>query len=30
MKLPSGRKQIAVARYENMVTVVVNELDIIY
>ena len=29
-KLPSGRKQIAVARYEDMVTVVVNELDLIY
>ena len=29
-KLPSGRKQIAVARFEDMVTVVVNELDIIY
>jgi len=29
-KLPSGRKQIACARYENFITVVVNELDIIY
>jgi hypothetical protein len=29
-KLPSGRKQIAVTRYEDQVTVVVNELDIIY
>lgn len=29
-KLPSGRKQIAVARYEDMVTVIINELDILY
>jgi len=29
-KLPPGRKQIAVARYEDQVTVVVNELDIVY
>lgn len=29
-KLPSGRKQIAVARYEDMVTVVVNELDVLF
>lgn len=28
--LPSGRKQIAVARYENLVTVVVNHLEILY
>jgi hypothetical protein len=28
--LPLGRKQIAIARYEDMVTVIVNELDIIY
>jgi DNA-binding transcriptional MerR regulator len=27
--LPSGRKQIAVARYEDQVTVIVNELDIL-
>lgn len=27
--LPNGRKQIAVARYEDQVTVVVNDLDII-
>lgn len=26
-KLPPGRKQIAVARYEDQVTVIVNELD---
>lgn len=29
-KLPPGRKQIAVARYEDEVTVIVNELDLIY
>src|SRR5262252_4260829 len=29
-KLPPGRKQIAVARYEDQVTVIVNEIDIIY
>jgi len=29
-KLPPGRKQLAVARYEDQITVVVNELDIIY
>ena len=29
-KLPSGRKQIAVARFEDQVTVVVNELDILF
>lgn len=28
--LPMGRKQIAIARYEDQVTVVVNELDMIY
>ena len=28
--LPPGRKQLAMARYEDMVTVVVNELDILY
>ncbi len=28
-KLPPGRKQIAVARYEDQVTVVVNNLDIL-
>jgi hypothetical protein len=28
--LPPGRKQLAVARYEDQVTVVVNELDLIY
>jgi hypothetical protein len=28
--LPSGRKQIAIARFEDQVTVVVNELDILY
>lgn len=29
-KLPSGRKQIAVSRYDNFVTVVVNELDVVF
>ena len=29
-KLPSGRKQIAIARFEDQVTVVVNEIDLIY
>lgn len=29
-KLPNGRKQIAVARFEDMVTVVVNELDTLF
>ena len=29
-KLPSGRKQIAIARYEDMVTVIVNELDVLF
>lgn len=29
-KLAPGRKQLAVARYEDTVTVVVNELDVIY
>jgi hypothetical protein len=29
-KLPPGRKQIAVARYEDQVTVIVNELDYLY
>jgi hypothetical protein len=29
-KLPPGRKQLAIARYEDQVTVVINELDIIY
>ena len=27
-QLPSGRKQIAITRYEDEVTVIVNELDI--
>jgi hypothetical protein len=26
-KLPHGRKQIAITRYEDQVTIVVNELD---
>lgn len=29
-KLPPGRKQLAVARYENTVTVIVNELEVVY
>jgi hypothetical protein len=28
--LPPGRKQIAIARYEDQVTIIVNELEIIY
>ncbi len=29
-RLPPGRKQIAITRFEDMVTVVVNEIDILY
>jgi hypothetical protein len=29
-KLPKGRKQIAVARWQEFVTVIVNEMDIVY
>lgn len=29
-KLPPGRKQLAITRYEDQVTVVVNELDVLY
>lgn len=29
-KLPSGRKQIQIARWQEQVTVIVNELDLIY
>lgn len=29
-KLPAGRKQIAITRFEDQVTVIVNELDHIY
>ena len=29
-KLSMGRKQIAIARYENEVTVIVNHLDVVY
>lgn len=29
-KLPPGRKQIAIARFEDEVTVIVNELDIVF
>jgi len=29
-KLPMGRKQIAVARYEDQATVIINELDLIF
>ena len=29
-KLPSGRKQLGIARFEDQVTVVVNELDVLY
>jgi hypothetical protein len=28
--LPPGRKQIAIARYEDEITVIVNELDLLY
>jgi hypothetical protein len=28
--LPPGRKQLAIARYEDKITVVINELDFIY
>lgn len=30
IKLPPGRKQLAIARHEDQVTVVVNELDVVY
>lgn len=29
-QLPKGRKQLAISRYQDQLTVVVNELDIIY
>lgn len=29
-KLPSGRKQIAVTRFEDKVTVIINEIDVVY
>lgn len=29
-QLPPGRKQLAVARYENKITLIVNELDVIF
>lgn len=29
-KLPPGRKQVAITRFEEQVTVVINELDILY
>lgn len=29
-RLPPGRKQVAVARYQDLVTVVVNELDLVF
>jgi len=29
-KLPKGRKQLAITRYEDQVTVVVNELDMVF
>ena len=29
-KLPPGRKQLDIARYENQITIVVNELDLVY
>lgn len=29
-KLPPGRKQIAIARYQDEITIVVNELDVVF
>ena len=29
-KLPRGRKQLAIARYEDEITVIVNELDVVF
>lgn len=29
-RFPEGRKQIAIARYEDQVTFIINELDVIY
>ena len=29
-QLPKGRKQIAVSRYEDQITVIVNELDVLF
>jgi len=29
-KLPKGRKQIAITRYEDEVTVIINELEVLY
>lgn len=29
-KLPPGRKQLALARYQDEITIVVNELDLVY
>jgi hypothetical protein len=29
-KLPNGRKQVAMARYEDQVTVIINDLDVVY
>jgi hypothetical protein len=29
-KLPPGRKQVEVARYEDQVTAIINEIDVIY
>ena len=29
-RLPNGRKQLAIARYEDLVTVVINEIDVVY
>lgn len=28
--LPPGRKQLAIARYEDKITIVINELDVLY
>jgi hypothetical protein len=29
-QLPPGRKQLAITRYEDQITVIVNELDLVY
>ena len=29
-RFPEGRKQIAIARFEDQVTVIINELDLLY
>lgn len=29
-KLPNGRKQIAIARFQDQVTLIINEIDVVY